>query len=169
VAQRDDAKIHGASPRSRRSERGVGTTRRGARITSVRRAGKPVRRRLRRVPSGLGCGARFGVGGVTAPRGCSRRAPSLHHVHDDAAGVDQHHSPESSPRCHDVGAGVLQLVADVPPSAFTAGRTRHWRRSACRTGCELADIEEGDVARLDVFESGDGGLLELVKSHPGRR
>src|SRR5262249_44148981 len=32
---------------------------------------------------------------------------------------------------------------------------------------ELADIEDNDVARLDVVESSDGGLLDLVKSHPG--
>ena len=31
---------------------------------------------------------------------------------------------------------------------------------------ELADVEDLDVAALDVLEGGDGGLLQFVKSHP---
>ena len=35
-------------------------------------------------------------------------------------------------------------------------------------GGQLADIEDGDVARFDVFESSNGDLLQLASSHPYR-
>ncbi len=81
------------------------------------------------------------------------------------------HSPASSPSTPRIGA----------PPAFSLSRT--WLASAltCRSDSalamisvlvetgQLANVEDGDVAGLDVFEGGDGGFLNLVKSHPGRR
>jgi hypothetical protein len=103
-----------------------------------------------------------------APRGCNTRALRLHDVNDDVARVDQHPF-----------AGLLALDPDdrradlLQPLAHVIGERLHLPiglgggddHRVVQAG-ELAHIENGDVARFDVFESGDGGFLDLVKSHP---
>ena len=78
------------------------------------------------------------------------------------------HSPRSSPSTPMIGApGRLQLVADVLrervhlPVGFGGGDDQRVVQAG-----ELADIEYGDVAGLDVFEGGDGGFLQAIKAHP---
>ena len=93
----------------------------------------------------------------------------LHDVDDDVPAVDQH--PLAGLLAFDAddrGAGLLELVAHVVRERLDlpvglGGRDDQRVEEAG----ELADVEDGDVAGLDVVECGDGGLLELVKSHPG--
>ena len=67
----------------------------------------------------------------------------------------------------------------VAPASFSLSRTWLRERLDLPVGLgggddqrvveagELADVEDGDVARFDVLEGGDGGLLQFVRSHPG--
>ena len=92
----------------------------------------------------------------------------LHHVDDDVAAIDEHpFAGFFAFDAEDRGARFLELVADVMrerlhlPIRIGAGDDE----AVVETG-ELADVEDLDVAGLDVLEGGDGGLLQFVKSHP---
>ena len=121
---------------------------------------------------------------VTPPRAAARGAAGfpqlfevvvrtnrrLHDVDDDVAAIDQH--PFAGLLAFDAddrGTGFLQPVAHVVgerlrlPVGFGAGDDQ----GIVEAG-ELADVEDLDVAGLDVLEGGDGGLLQFVKSHPWR-
>ena len=80
------------------------------------------------------------------------------------------HSPDSSPSMPMiVGAGLLELVAHVMRERLDLSvRVGAGDDQRVVEAGELADVEDGDVACLDVLEGGDGGFLQLVKSHPVR-
>ena len=84
----------------------------------------------------------------------------LHDMNDDLAGVDQHPFTRLlALDAEDRRAGLLQLVADVVrerlhlPVGFGGGDDER----VVKTG-ELTDVEDGNVAGLDVFEGGYCGL-----------
>ena len=113
--------------------------------------------------------ARVGAGVPQLFEVVVRAHRGLHDVDDDVAAVDEH--PFAGLLAFDAddrGAGLLELVAHVVgerlhlPVGVGAGDDQR----VVETG-ELADVEDLDVAGLDVLEGGDGGLLQLVKSHPG--
>src|SRR5205823_9291278 len=91
-----------------------------------------------------------------------------HDVNDDVAGINQNpFAAFFAFNADDRGAGFFQLIANVLRERLDlprrVGASNDQR--VVEAG-ELADIENGDVASLDVFESGNGYVLQSIEAHP---
>ena len=146
VAQRDDAEFHSRPPGAVPAAFQTLCERSGCRLGAAPRLGR--RPQLFEV--------------VVPAHG------RLHDVHDNIRAVDQDPLPalltldtHYRRACRLHGIAHVQRQCVHLPVGLGGGNDQRVVQAG-----ELADIEQRDVAGLDVFESGDGGFLQAIKAHP---